>query len=57
MKKYGMVRRCAKIILDGVYVTVYHTDREEETWHTTIGDIVIKIHDIVILVQKVFVIL
>ena len=57
MKKYGMVRRCAKIILDGVYVTVYHTDREEETWRATIGDIVIKIRDIVILVQKVCVIL
>ena len=52
-----MVRRCAWIILDGVYVTVYHTVRGESTWRATIGDIVIKIRDIVIFIQKVCVIL
>ena len=55
MEKHGMVSRWAFIILDGVYVTEYQNVRVEEAWHVTIGDIVIKLHDmiVVIFIQKV----
>ena len=44
--------------MDGVHVTeYYHTVCGEGAWHVTIGDIVIKIRDIVIFIQKVCVIL